>query len=312
MKGALRLFVPSNDFAGIGLDKTFKRKEDYQHREMHNKKSFKNPMVSADRDRLRDELTRGFRSKSACDKDRLHEHLPQGAMSSTEQAIENSQSAGLTSILIEFAPAASSGTGDGREGNENSEKDSAEIAVESAAAEVAQRDVAAARNKAGAKALKDLNAWIGQFTQGVIDAHVTKESQQVEISPTHDQAFVNTLDERLAFSLAFLGVKIERLPACLADKAKKDLMSNDFHAAPTDFAAVAAQLKAQKVEESDKAFFTPPDVSALDGEGKNNEQTKLFTDKIHGFVFQAQTDMMKDPPCDDHQQLPCVPQLRAA
>ena len=304
LKGVMRLHVPSNYFTC--LDRTFNRTEDYQLREMQNKKNFKAPMASGDRDRLRQELGRGLRQKTGIEMDRLCEQLPQGAMSSTAGTIENSLQAGLTSILNDVAPSVGASSD-----SKNKEKESAEAAVEQVAAEVALQDVAAARNKAGAKALRELNGWVVKFVTGVIEAHLAKESCADEIKPEHDQAFVNTLEERLAFSNLFLGVDIKRQSTCPADKAGKDLIAADLYAAPMDFQAHAVALKNAATAEDEKAFFTPPGMTGKD-EQAQKEELGIFHAGIHDHLFQLQKKKMKDPPCEDHMQLPCVPHLRLA
>ena len=308
LKGSARLHVPSNYF--IGLDRNFKRTDDYQFREMQDKKVFKAPMATGDRERLREELARGFRARSAVDKDRLHEALPQSAMSSTVQTQENAQSSGLASILNEFAPSAGP---QGSDQKQNAESGSAETAVETAAADAVQRDVGAARNKAGAKALRDLNAWIAKFTTGVIEAFAATEKDHDEIRPVHDQAFMNTLNERMTFSCIFLGVKVERLPASSA-KSRKDLVYTDFQVVTYDFAARALGLKAEVGDEEEnkvekKAFFTAPDTATMTEDARTEAVEKWHND-IHSHLFTLQKKLMKDPMCDDHTTLPTVPELR--
>ena len=305
LRGALRLHIPSNYFAGMGVDRSYQRTEQFQQREMQQRKTFQQPLSSTDRSRLRDELSKGFSAKNGpVDRDRLRECLPAGSFTSTAAKSEDNQSESMTDImknLIGGKPSGGEPSGDGAPGAPTTPTSSATPGT--SAGQVG--DIGATRNKTMAKANRDKKQWQGKLKQGLLEAdHIRATSPVIQ----DDIAFMNTLNERVLFVSTFFGIEIRRKEAAKDIMDLTRLHQEHFEEVPIDWTAWAAK-QAESLDEEGKKEFRMVDISKMSEADKKQAQDAFNLD-MHKKAFEGVKLGLRDPPCESPTELLCAPAMQ--
>jgi hypothetical protein len=295
IRGSERLYIPSNYFGGLGLDRGFKRKSTYQEKQQVTSSKARR-LTHQEREKMRDELNKGFKR---CDAEivrstfaAMHEALPAGSSTSYSGASGKGKVEETDAVMDVLRAVAQSagieveganfGLGSTTAGSVPSGASSVASAATAASSPLSDKaaasNVASARNWAFTDTKKGLKKALDRFVK-VMDTAARLKSDQDKEPCASAADFAATLAERLSFAEVFLGKRI-------TPGGSSDMDMN-----------LKASSIAENLGDAEKEEWKPP--ADPSDEKKNSD----FKQKVHDRLLKDSAAKLRDPPVEDVDSL---------